>query len=474
MVTTAGKERRGKYPKMKMSPANTDFPANSALGKMVNTKLNKINWKVLSDASEKLDGELAANPILGLVRAEVLLRGVDALTAEGRGYKEYVLLRSLGLKAWFTMATSRAGITDPLERSAVGKVLAAPTGEYNIYKRVFFHAPKAADGDWTGFADGLAEDVKAAAAALTDDDRNTTKQRYDKGVTAAHFQFIEAQVGAATAAAAAAKPGDAPKVVAVLVPWMDAGAAPTMKKVGDVEGTAAVVEEEDAAAVAEAKEAEGKEMEFESMFETRGKKKKNRIPGMGAGAAAAAMAAAGLGGGKLPSLDAVLSQLAKNNAEPTFPDVEAWVGPGGGAAAQATSSEAVAVAASLALAAPTGATIVVPSALFASVLTFDLGTLGGERRVMSPAQAAAAEADWVGEGKGAAVFITFDPCNEAGAGDADMAAAAAAAKTAGQAVVVCSVAMAQKGGCDAVKGPEGAEQAAADAVARAAARLKVA
>ena len=44
------------------------------------------------------------------------MRGMETLTAENRGYKEYILIRSLGLKAWFTMATSRAGVMDPLAR----------------------------------------------------------------------------------------------------------------------------------------------------------------------------------------------------------------------------------------------------------------------------------------------------------------------------------------------------------------------
>jgi len=91
-----------------------------------------------------------------------MLRGLEALEAEGRGYQEYIMLRTMGkglhsstfrvklsrfcqrtsicnpqrlltfsqnvddceplspgLKAWFTYATGRAGITDPLERCAV-------------------------------------------------------------------------------------------------------------------------------------------------------------------------------------------------------------------------------------------------------------------------------------------------------------------------------------------------------------------
>ena len=83
-----------------------------------------------------------------------------------------------------------------------------------------------------------------------------------------------------------------------------------------------------------------------------GKKSKKKKKRAGAGAAAAAAAAAG-GERCLP--DAVLSQLAKKQTEPTFPDVSAWcVG-----SAQATGSEATAAAAATAPVAP-GAVVVVP------------------------------------------------------------------------------------------------------------------
>jgi hypothetical protein len=45
--------------------------------------------------------------------------------------------------------------------------------------------------------------------------------------------------------------------------------------------------------------------------------------------------------------------------------------------------EAIAAAAALALAAPEGATVIAPSALFASALTFDLATLGANGRLLS-------------------------------------------------------------------------------------------
>lgn len=40
------------------------YAPGSVLGKMFNVRLNKINWAVLSDAADKLEGELASQPIL--------------------------------------------------------------------------------------------------------------------------------------------------------------------------------------------------------------------------------------------------------------------------------------------------------------------------------------------------------------------------------------------------------------------------
>eukprot|EP00740_Mantoniella_antarctica_P025924 CAMPEP_0198705294 /NCGR_PEP_ID=MMETSP1468-20131203/390358_1 /TAXON_ID=1461545 /ORGANISM="Mantoniella sp, Strain CCMP1436" /LENGTH=505 /DNA_ID=CAMNT_0044464161 /DNA_START=90 /DNA_END=1607 /DNA_ORIENTATION=- len=462
--------------KVLANPAE-QFTPNSLMGRMMNVRLNKINWKVLADAADKaVEGELASQPILGLVRTEVLLRGMDVLTAEDRGYKEYIILRSLGLKAWFTLATSRAGVIDPTERCAVGKALALPGGEYNIYRRILVHAPKAADGDWNGFADGLADDARAVRDGLTEDSMKTVKVRYDVTVTAANFEYIAAQITAAAAVAAAAKAGDAPRAVALMVPWVDPGLAPgggSAKQIGDDFEAVAVAEDD-------------VESDIESMF---GKKKKKKKVGVG-GAAAAAIAAAGkaLGQGAMtPSLNAVLSQLVKKQAEPTFPEVDAWIrgrGGGGGGSlgiAQATGSEAVAAAAALALAAPSGATVVAPSALFASALTFDLGTLGpgpeggAPRRVLSAAAAAKEESWSCNDSSSVALFITFDPPSEGlGAdGDADLAAAVARASAAHVPVVVCTVALAPGGACDAVKGTKGTDEAAAEAVVRATTRAKL-
>ena len=459
LVAPSAKGQKG-VRKIAQAPGQEQFAPGTALSKMMNLRLNKINWKVLSDASDKLDGELASQPILGLVRAEVLLRGVDELQREGRGYKEYILLRSLGLKAWFTMATSRAGIVDPVERCAVGKALADPAGEHNIYRRVLAHAPRAAEGDWTGFADGLAEDARAAANAITEEDTKTVKVRYDTAVTAAHFEFIEAEIAAAARVTADARAGDNLATAVVLVPWTDPGAAP---KIADVAGTDGAENGTSSAAAPPAAAAAEEEEDIESMFGKKSKKKKKRA---GAGAAALAAAAAA-GGGKMPSLDAVLSQLAKKQTEPTFPDVSAWcVG-----SAQATGSEAIAAAAATALGSPPGAVVVVPSELFASALTFDIGALGENRAVISAARAAKEDvAAWGGMEDAAVVFVSFDPSEDVAA-ERDAKVAAAKATAAGRAVVAAAVALAPGGKCDAVEGPEGAEEAREGAKARLRRRL---
>ena len=399
------------------------FNPGSVLSKMMNVTKNKINWKILDDAADKLDGELASQPILGLVRAEVTIRGIDALEAEGRGYKEYILLRSLGLKAWFTHATSRAGVHDPLTRCAVGKRLADPDGDFNIYRRVLAHAPAAAAGDWTAFADGLAGDARAVADALTDDERKTAKNRYDTSVDATAFAAIADGVEAAASACARARRGDAVVTTAVALPWVDPGASPvinTTKSAGD--------SPTDAAGGDTGENDDDGEDSIESMF---GKKAKKRNKAKSAGTASVAKSA----GGAPRSLDAMLSQLAKKQQEPTFPEVDAWIMKSG----QATASEAVATALALCLEAPADAVVVAPSALFASAVSFDTGSLGSGRRIISPGAAASGKTEWGDR----AVFVTFEPdsAGVGGGGDGGMLAKGVAA-AAGAGCGVCVVVVA--------------------------------
>ena len=422
------------------APGQEQFPPGSVMGKMMNLRLNTINWKVLAEASEKLEGELASQPILGLVRAEVTLRGVDALERERRGYREYILLRSLGLKAWFTMATSRAGVKDPRMRCAVGAALAKPDGEFNIYRRVFAHSREVAENeDWNAFADGLAGDVRRVAETVAEADLKTTKVRYDAKVTEEDFDRIEAEVNGAIEALEAIKnegvkggEEEEARAIAVTVPWVDPGAPPP----GVLPSSEAGGSEEGASSSEEGASSEDASA-AESMFGKRSKKKKAKMPKAGGGvvAGASALASALRSGG---SLEATLARLAKRQAEPTFPDVARWTI---GDAKQATASEAVAALAAVALGAPEGSTVVAPSAIFASALAFDLGTFGRGRRVVSPERAAAeGSSEWSSSSSGGspvyeagslAVFLAFDPAADPEGDAARMKKGMANARAAG-------------------------------------------
>ena len=387
------------------SPGQEQFPPGSTLGKMMNLRLNTINWRVLNDAADKLEGELASQPILGLVKAETLLRGVDALEKEGRGYREYILLRSLGLKMWFTHATSRGGVSDPRTRCAVGKALASPDGEFNIYRRILTHAPLAKAGNWEAFADGLAADARAAANAATEDDLRTTKVRYDAAVTAAHFEFVDAEIAAAARVIEQGfeNPDDALVSAVALVPWMDPGDAPARASATGGEAAAAAADEP--------------EDDVESMF---GKKKKKKMPSrvLRAATPSAAKNEATTAVFR-DGLEKTLGKLVKKQAEPTFPETSAWnVGE-----KQATGSDAVAAAVAICLRLPPACVIVVPTDVFASALTFDLGVLGLDKRVVSAAAFVAEESEEANENENA-VLLAFDPA----APGADAALAAAAAR----------------------------------------------
>ena len=100
----------------------------------------------------------------------------------------------------------------------------------------------------------------------------------------------------------------------------------------------------DAAAGDTGEKDDDEEDSIESMF---GKKAKKRNKARSAGTASVAKSA----GAAPPFLDAMLSQLAKKQQEPTFPEVDAWITKSG----QATASEAVATALALCLEAPADA-----------------------------------------------------------------------------------------------------------------------
>ena len=102
-------------------------------------------------------------------------------------------------------------------------------------------------------------------------------------------------------------------------------------------------------------------------------------------------------------LEKTLGKLVKKQAEPTFPETSAWnVGE-----KQATGSDAVAAALAICLRLPPACVIVVPTDVFASALTFDLGVLGLDKRVVSAAAFVAEESEEANENENA-VLLAFD------------------------------------------------------------------
>ena len=311
-------------------------------------------------------------------------------------------------------------ITDPLPRTLPGS--SSPTDSAHARRRGRRHGG--------GYQDGSS---------------------YDAGVTAAHFEFIEAEIAAAASGVRREKEtrdGHRP-VADRLAP------RPRSRRGGNGRCGERHVRVRVSVRVSVRQHPPtppsrggGVTTPTSSLCLARTKKKK-----AGAGAARRRRRRR-RGGGKMPSLDAVLSQLAKKQAEPTFPDVSAWcVG-----AAQATGSEAIAAASAMALASPPGAAVVVPSRLFAAALTFDLGVLGEDRVVISAARAAKEDvAAWGGKEDAAVVFVSFDPSEDDAAERAARDAAAKAA-AAGRPVVAAAVALAP-GGVRRGRGTGGAEEA---------------
>ena len=134
----------------------------------------------------------------------------------------------------------------------------------------------------------------------------------------------------------------------------------------------------------------------------------------------------------------------KKQAEPTFPETSAWnVGE-----KQATGSDAVAAAVAICLRLPPACVIVVPTDVFASALTFDLGVLGLDKRVVSAAAFVAEESEEANENENA-VLLAFDPAAP-GAGAAPRRRPASVRRERGD----VTVALAGSGACDAAEEPQ--------------------
>lgn len=323
-----------------------DFAPGSLMSRLVDPRSRELDWKRafdMADAITDSSNDVSTQPTLGLIRGELKLGDADddvSNASRASGYREYVLQRTLGMKAMLTAATNGT-CKDPQRRCAVGRALAEPKNPRSLFATF---AKRATREGADAFLRGCEEDVAAIEDALTEEDVARTKNFYGAHVKEAHFDYLENQARkcAERAASSSASSGFI-RVVPVVVPNMDV-----------------VVDSDD-----DDSDSAGGAM----VFGKKSKKKRNKKSGGGGGAGTSAAAAASmvssiLAEGKALAAEDALRVMAEKfgSTEPAFPEIQAW--------GQTTSSEAAAVVLSILARAPAGCAVVLPSNLMASTLTF--------------------------------------------------------------------------------------------------------
>ena len=331
----------------------------SLMSRLVNARTQTLDWKKLFEMADAIGDkthDLSTQPTLGLIRGELKLGGggdgdddLNNNASRASGYREYVLQRTLGMKAMLTAATNGT-CKDPKRRCAIGRALAEPKNPRSLFATFAARAtPEGVDA----FLRGCEEDLRAIEGELTEENVARTKNFYGAHVNEAHFEYLENQARkCAERAASSSAESSSFTVVPVVVPNMDV-----------VENAAA---DENANNSGDDEDSGG---EASMMFGKKSKKKKNKKNGGGATSATSAAATSNLvssilAKGKGLTAEDALSIMAEKfgSTEPAFPEIQAW--------GQTTSSEAAAVVLSILARAPAGCAVVLPSNLMTSTLTF--------------------------------------------------------------------------------------------------------
>jgi hypothetical protein len=469
--------RAGKTRTMKSSSQNAmvDFLPGTLMSRLVNPRAATIDWRALIALADKVNDssqDLKTQPTLGLIRGELKMAGgrEDVLAERAQGYKEYVLQRTLGMKAALTLATNVA-TKDPKRRCAIGRALADPRNERSLFA---LFAKRATGEGVDVFVDGLAEDLVEIDRELSADDLATTKNWYGADVGQTHFDYVENQVDKAieraTRAVADGAAAGAVTVVPLLVPSVD-----TPKLAGDAINNSSrshgASSRDGAADSTTGGPSDGDDDGDDFMF---GKKSKKKSKAKKSSASTAAGALVMDPSTMLPQFaaDALKQMTAKfGSSEPAFPEVEAW--------GQSTSSEASAAVLALIARTPSNCAIILPSALLKATLTFD-NAVANSRGAKAFAVEEVAESDWRANNPdvSAALWISFDPNPIEGDWRAPhFARALENCQANGDEqplipIVLASVALiAEAPSCDAIEGPPGAVATAAGASARAHGRV---
>jgi hypothetical protein len=489
-VTSAQKQQRITV-RQTQTQTGVDFMPGSLMSRLVNARTQTLDWKKLFEMADAIGDkthDLSTQPTLGLIRGELKLGGggdKDDLNNASRasGYREYVLQRTLGMKAMLTAATNGT-CKDPKRRCAIGRALAEPKNPRSLFATFAARAtPEGVDA----FLRGCEEDLRAIEGELTEENVARTKNFYGAHVNEAHFEYLENQARkCAERAASSSAESSSFTVVPVVVPNMDV-----------VENAAA---DENANNSGDDEDSGG---EASMMFGKKSKKKKNKKNG-GGGATSATSAAATsnlvssiLAKGKGLTAEDALSIMAEKfgSTEPAFPEIQAW--------GQTTSSEAAAVVLSILSRAPAGCAVVLPSNLMTSTLTFgvrDPSSMNTTTRTgESPSSSSLDTVGFVANTSGAlafsidavarpnwrqtnpsvssAIWISFDDAADTKDTDADTItkSALSALKSSKIPVTVAAFTLARAAlECDAVAGPSDAVALGAAASARAHARISTA
>lgn len=466
-----------------------DFMPGSLMSRLVNARTQTLDWKKLFEMADAIGDkthDLSTQPTLGLIRGELKLGGgdndddADSNASRASGYREYVLQRTLGMKAMLTAATNGT-CKDPKRRCAIGRALAEPKNPRSLFATFAARAtPEGVDA----FLRGCEEDLRAIEGELTEENVARTKNFYGAHVNEAHFEYLENQARkcAERAASSAESSSAAFTVVPVVVPNMD------------------VVENADDAANNSGNEDSDEASDGAAMmFGKKSKKKKNKKNGGGQGGgasstfAATSMVSSILAKGKGLTAEDALSIMAEKfgSTEPAFPEIQAW--------GQTTSSEAAAVVLSILARAPAGCAVVLPSNLMTSTLTFGVrdpntiatatsespssdtvGFVANTSGALAFSIDAVARPNWrqTNPSVSSAIWISFDDDNDDDTEDSDAAitqSALSALKSSKIPVTVAAFILARAAlECDAVAGPPDAVALGATASARAHARISTA
>ena len=350
----------------------SEFVPGSLLSRVVNLNKNTINWEALEKAVESLSGSDGgggengedASGVFGLVRGELNVKTREELTERSFGYKEFVLLRTLGLKTYTLASCFRAkNVKTPVRKCSVGRVLADPgskaDGFYGLYARCS-DALRGSGGEDDGgsalkFLDRVTERIETIAEEKLDEEFvSKTKNRYAKDVDESTFERAYGE-NAKKAVEFVFSSEDDDELI-LDVPNFDLpeniGSALAGGEVG------ALTAEDDDEPFA---------------FGKKSKKKKKKAP---AAASAISDAMKSVSGGQKSTLEALADLITtqakkKKQQEPTFPEFANW--------GQSTAAEAMGILLTICLAIGeecvgnknSRVILVLPSDLMLSALFFD-------------------------------------------------------------------------------------------------------